>query len=82
MKEVSEIKSGNIIGMAKSLTLKKGEDFYKVSIWVQKEVNEKDVEKVLKEIEEVIDRKLEESLNKEEKKKVIEETIIETENIW
>jgi hypothetical protein len=54
---------GDVVGLAKSITIKKGEDFYKLTIWIQREgipVNE--TKDVLDEIEKIIDLKMNETI--------------------
>jgi hypothetical protein len=57
---------GDVVGLAKSITIKKGEDFYKLTIWIQREgipVNE--TKNVLDEIEEIIDLKMNETIKRD-----------------
>lgn len=67
-KNVNEV--SDIVGISKSLTIKLGEGFIKVNVWIQKSLNGKKEKVVLDEIEKVIDEKLEEAINKYQSKSV------------
>lgn len=57
--------NNNLVGLSKSLTIKFGEDFLKVNVWIQKEISEKEKEeKVLEKLEKIIDEQLEKSIEK------------------
>jgi len=62
---MEEIRKEEVVGMAKNITVKLGENFFKVSVWMQKAFSPKDPpEKVFEEVERIIDKKLEEALSK------------------
>lgn len=62
-KNIKEVKSDEVIGMSKSVTVKIEDVFLKVNVWIQKSLKEGMEKEQLKEIESLLDEQIEESIN-------------------
>lgn len=58
------IESEEVVGMSKTLTVKLGDDYLKVNVWMQKSLIKNKEKEILNEIEKVIDEKIEEAISK------------------